>query len=155
MYELFTGNQTDYMRDLRVEWGEPVVVKKPKEIVSDLKVTRQWGVVVRRMTNGTGVLKVYLVQSKRYAYRLHFMRAVAPEWVLESLKELNPDMNIGFEADSESYEVEISEVIADDENKHDYTYNSDFIEEEDEVEIIGGSDHAQAVMQSIKSVEDA
>jgi hypothetical protein len=33
------------------------------------------------------------------------------------------------------------------------TYNSDFIE--DEVEIIGGSDCAQVVMQSIKSVEDA
>jgi hypothetical protein len=154
-YELFTGNQTDYMRDLRVEWGEPVVVKKPKEIVSDLKVTGQWGVVVRRMMNGTGVLKVYLVQSKRYAYRLHFMHAVAPEWVLESLKELNPDMSIGFKADSENYEVEISEVITEDENKHDDTYNSDFIEEVDEVEIIGGSDHAQVVMQSIKSVEDA
>ena len=143
------------MRDLRVEWGEPVVVKKPKEIVSDLKVTGQWGVVVRRMMNGTGVLKVYLVQSKRYAYRLHFMRAVAPEWVLESLKELNPDMNIRFKADSENYEEDISEVFVEDENKHDDTYNSDFIEEVDEVEIIGGSDHAQVVMQSIKSVEDA
>jgi hypothetical protein len=108
------------MRDLRVEWGEPVVVKKPKEAVSDLKVTEQWGVVVRHMMNGTGVLKVYLVQSKRYAYRLHFMRAVAPEWVLESLKELNSDMNIGFEADSENYDEEISEVIAEDDNKHDY-----------------------------------
>jgi hypothetical protein len=151
-YELFTGNQTDYMRDLRVEWGEPVV-KKPKEIVSYLKVTGQWGVVVRCMMKGTGVLKVYLVQSKRFAYRLHFMPAVAPEWVLESLKELNPDMSIGFEADSENYEVEISEVIAEDGNKHDYTYKS--AEEEVEVEIIGGSDHAQVVMQSVKSVEDA
>ena len=46
-------------------------------------------------------------------------------------------------------------MITEDGNKHNYTYKSDFIEEEDEVEIIGGSDHAQAVMQSIKSVEDA
>jgi hypothetical protein len=44
---------------------------------------------------------------------------VAPEWVLESLKELNPDMNIGFKADSENYEEEISEVFVEDENKHD------------------------------------
>jgi len=83
------------------------------------------------------------------------MHAVAPEWVLKSLKELHPDMNIGFEADLENYEEEISEVIIEDENKHDCTSNSDFIEEEEEVEIIGGSDHAQVVMQSIKSVEDA
>ena len=85
-HEIFTITETDFMRDFRVEWGEPVVVKKPKCIASNLKVTGQWGVVVRQIMNGTGVLKVYLVQSKKYAYRLHFMHAVAPEWVLESLK---------------------------------------------------------------------
>jgi hypothetical protein len=26
-YEIFTGKQVDYIRDFRVEWGEPVVVK--------------------------------------------------------------------------------------------------------------------------------
>jgi len=44
--EMFTNGQVDYMRDLRVEWGEPIVVKKPKGISSDLKVTGQWAVVV-------------------------------------------------------------------------------------------------------------
>jgi hypothetical protein len=46
-YDIFTRTETDFMRDFRVEWGEPVVVKKPKGIASDLKVTGQWGVVVR------------------------------------------------------------------------------------------------------------
>jgi hypothetical protein len=67
-FQLFTGKQIDLIRDFRVEWGELVVVKKPKGISSDLQVTGQWGVVVQRIMNGTGVLKVYLVQSKRYAY---------------------------------------------------------------------------------------
>jgi hypothetical protein len=85
-YELFTKNQIDYMRDFRVEWG--VVVKKPKGTLSDLNVTGQWEVAICRVMNSTGVLKVYLLQNKRYAYRLHFVWAMGPEWVLESLKNL-------------------------------------------------------------------
>ena len=110
-YGIFTRTETDFMRDFRVEWGEPVVVKKPKGIASDLKVTGQWGVVVRQIMNRAGVLKVYLIQSKKYAYRLHFMRAVAPEWVMESLNEMNSDMKIGFEEDSISEEQDISDVL--------------------------------------------
>jgi len=97
------------MRGFRVEWGEPVVVKKPKGILSDLKVTGQWGVVVQRIMNGTGTLKVYLVQSRRYAYRLYFMRAVAPEWVLENLKELNDDITIGSKEEDQIYNENTSE----------------------------------------------
>jgi hypothetical protein len=95
-YEIFTCTRIDYMRDFRVEWGEPVVMKKPKRISLDLGVTGHWSVVVRWIMNGTGVLKVYLVQTKRYAYRLHFTCAAAPEWVLETLKDLRADLNIGF-----------------------------------------------------------
>lgn len=62
-YEMFSNNQPDYMRDFRVEWGEPVVDKKPKGISSELKVTGQWAIVVRRIMNGSGVLKVYLIQK--------------------------------------------------------------------------------------------
>ncbi len=36
--------------------GEPIVVKKPKGITSDLKVTGQWGVALRQVMNRTGVL---------------------------------------------------------------------------------------------------
>lgn len=60
-YETFTSKSPDYTRDLRVEWGEPIVIKKPKGISSDLAVTGQWAVIIRRIMNGTGVLKVYLV----------------------------------------------------------------------------------------------
>jgi hypothetical protein len=63
-FKIFTDAQVDYMRDFQVEWGEPVVVKKPKGISSDVTVTGQWGVVVQRIMNGTGALKVYLVQSR-------------------------------------------------------------------------------------------
>ncbi len=50
--------------------------------------------------NGTGVLKVYLVQSKKYAYRLHFKRAKAPEWVLEDLQNLKASA-IGLESEED------------------------------------------------------
>ena len=68
-YELFTGMKLDVMRDLRVAWGEVVVVKKPKGISSDLRVTGQWAVVVFSYFNRSGVIKVYLVESGKYAHR--------------------------------------------------------------------------------------
>ena len=45
----------DYMRDFRCRWGEPVIVEKPKGIASDLRVTGEWAMVVRRLMNHTGV----------------------------------------------------------------------------------------------------
>jgi hypothetical protein len=96
-YELFTGKSIDYLRDMRVDWGEPVIVERPRGIASDLTVTGQWAVVVRRIMNGTGVLKVYLIQQKKYAYRLKFQRARAPQWVMEALSSISKDTNIGFE----------------------------------------------------------
>ncbi len=108
-YELVVGKRIDLMRDFRVEWGETIVVKKPKVLSSDLRVTGQWAVVVRRVMNVTGVLKVYLIQTKKYAYRLKFVRATAPEWVLEALKNIGADANIGFEAENIPEEEEILE----------------------------------------------
>ena len=97
-YELFTGKQVDYMRDFRTEWGEPIITKKPRGIASDLTVTGEWAVVVRRIMNGSGVLKVYLINSRKYAYRLQFQRAVAPTWVLDALEQVsNRNASIGFE----------------------------------------------------------
>jgi hypothetical protein len=96
-YELFTGKSIDYLRDMRVDWGEPIIVERPRGIASDLTVTGQWAVVVRRIMNGTGVLKVYLIQQKKYAYRLKFQRARAPQWVMEALNSISKETNIGFE----------------------------------------------------------
>ena len=97
-YELFTGKKVDYLRDFRAEWGETIIAKKPKGIASDLNVTGEWAVVVRRIMNGTGVLKVYLINSRKYAYRLQFQRAIAPKWVLDALEQVsNRNTSIGFE----------------------------------------------------------
>ena len=81
-YELFTGETIDYERGFRCRWGDLVIVKKPKGISSDLGVTGEWAMVVRRSMNRTGVLKVYLIGTRRYAYRLHFKRAKVPDWVI-------------------------------------------------------------------------
>jgi len=152
-YELFTNRKTDHKRDFRVEWGEPVVVKKPKGITSDLNVTGQWGVVVRRVMNGTGVLKVYLVQSKKYAYRLHFTRAAAPEWVLEDLKNLNPDMSIGFEEEDHVVNEDLREPNEDDQADAPKHYIDEDID--DEVQFLGNKTQERVIMHSIKSAEDA
>jgi hypothetical protein len=39
-----------------------------------MTVTGEWAVVVRRIMNGSGVLKVYLItgNSRQHAYRLQF-----------------------------------------------------------------------------------
>jgi hypothetical protein len=96
-YELFTGKEIDWLRDFRADWGEIIVVKRPRGIASDLTVTGEMAVVVRRcMSPGSGVLKFYLVTSKKFAYRLKFRRVVAPEWVLIALEAIG-DGQIGFE----------------------------------------------------------
>ncbi len=41
-----------------------MVVKRPKGISSNLGTTGQWAVVVQRFMNGTGVIKVYLIQAR-------------------------------------------------------------------------------------------
>ena len=99
-YELFTGDKIDFTRDFRCRWGELVIVKKPKGISSDLKVTGEWAMIVRRFMNHSGVLKVYLVASRRFAYRLKFKRATVPEWVIIAMNSIG-DRSIGFEEEPE------------------------------------------------------
>jgi hypothetical protein len=94
--EEFTGKKPDWIRDFRADWGEPVIVKKPKGIASNLKVVGEWAIVVRRVMSGSGVLKVYLVQSKKYAWRLKFRRATPPDWVIGALNSISINSNIGF-----------------------------------------------------------
>ena len=92
-YELFTGERIDYERDFRCRWGELVIVKKPKGISSNLNVTGEWAMVVRRFMSKTGVLKAFLVGTKKYAYRLSFRSAKLPDWVITAIGE----KSIGFE----------------------------------------------------------
>ena len=58
--------------------------------------------------NGSGVLKVYLVESKKYAHRLKFQRAKPPAWVVDSLNSIQPDAAIGFEEEDYITEVDVS-----------------------------------------------
>ena len=95
-YEMFSGDVIDYERDFRCRWGELVIVKKPKGISSDLRVTGEWAMVVRRLMNHTGVIKVYLIGTRKYAYRLKFKRATVPEWVIIAMNSIG-DKSIGFE----------------------------------------------------------
>lgn len=110
------------------------------------------------MKNGTGVIKVYLVPSKKYAYRLRFACARAPEWVLEALKEINPEATIGFEDGSTTEDVQLHQVIEDIENQQ-YSIAEDEKNElkdlDDEVHFIGDNERQTVVMQSIKSVEES
>jgi hypothetical protein len=95
---------------------------------------------MRHVVNSTGVLKVYLVQMKNYVYRLHFMHAVAPEWVLESLKDLNLDIGIGFEEESQNYGNRLPKIIIEEQSKQ-LDAPDDFNGEEDnEIEVLGGPD---------------
>ena len=66
-YEIFSGEVIDYERDFRCRWGELVIVKTPKGISSDLRVTGEWAMVVRRFMNHTEVIKVYLIGTRKYA----------------------------------------------------------------------------------------
>ena len=56
--------------------------------------------VVRRSMNHTVVLKVYLIGTRCYAYRLKFVRAMVPEWVITAMNSIG-DRTIGFEDDND------------------------------------------------------
>jgi hypothetical protein len=150
-YELFSEKSVDVMRDFRADWGELIVVKKPKGISSDLGVTGQWAVVIRHIMNHTGVLKVYLIQSKKYAYHLHFARALAPEWVLEALNLITVDMSIGFgDGAKEDLQGMIKDHHKMDVNDYDLKYDAIDIDDDDVT--IMGTDRVDVIMKSIESI---
>ena len=62
--------------------------------------------VVRRLMNLSGVIKVYLIGSKKYAYRLKFKRAMIPEWVVTAMHSISDGAVIGFE-DNPEEEIEM------------------------------------------------
>ena len=59
-----------------------------KGISTDLHVTGEWAMVVRRFMNKSGVLKVFLIGSRKYAYRLSFRRAKVPDWVFTAMNSI-------------------------------------------------------------------
>ena len=104
-WEIFTGRGIDYLRDFRVAWGEPVIVKRPKRVSADLRYAGEWAIVIRPIMNGTGVVKVFLLSSKRYAYRLNLKKVEGlPDWAIDILNSLSSNSVIGFEDEEENPE---------------------------------------------------
>ena len=97
--ELFTGRTLDGVRDLRgLHWGQPVLAKRPNvEGASDLREKAQWVVPVRCYRDGSGLVKVYVVETKKYAHRFKFAHAKPPARIMQLLSQISPSEQIGFE----------------------------------------------------------
>jgi hypothetical protein len=74
--------------------------------------------------------------------------------VLEALKNISADANIGFETENIAEEEEILGKIADAENEMSNQMDPELsmVEDDEEVQIIGGNERETVVMQSIKSI---
>ncbi len=124
--ELITGKPPDRLRGLRgLPWGSIILTKPPKrsEAANINEPKAEYSVVVRRAWDRSGVLKVYQIQSGKYAYRLQAKKvATVPEWVLTKLQGINQNAVIGYEDDdgselakglSPNSNEEIDELLAD------------------------------------------
>ena len=98
-YEEFTGNKVDFIRDFRVAWRGPVIVKSPKGMASDLKTRGDWAVVVARVMNGTGVVLVYILRTGKVAARLNLKRARCPRWFIDHMNSISDVKHSGLEGD--------------------------------------------------------
>lgn len=98
---------------------------------------------------------MYLVQSKKYAYRLHFVRALAPEWVLEALNLITSEATIGFE---DGAEEDLEGIVHKPYNKAtsaEYNLFDDAIDSnDDDDDINGGAEKVDLITKSIKSIEE-
>ncbi len=99
---------------------------------------------------------MYLVQSKKYAYRFHFVQALAPEWVLEALNLITSEATIGFEDGAED---DLEGIVHKPYNKAtsaDYNLLDDAIDsnDDDDDDINGGAEKVDLITKSIKSIEE-
>jgi len=91
-FQMFFGvaSGLDVRRDLRAPIGEVVLFKTPKRGVatniSDMR--SEWGIVISRSFNGTGVIEAYLIESKSYGHRLKFERGAVPSYIMQLLRDL-------------------------------------------------------------------
>jgi len=77
--ELFFGRKClDVRRDLRVAMGEILLFKRPKRGVSSPmgEYKAEWGIVIGRAFNASGVVEVYLLETGAAAHRFKFVRNV-------------------------------------------------------------------------------
>ena len=55
---------------------------------SPLNVTGEWAMVIRRFMIKTSVLKVFLIGTRKDAYRLSFRKAKVPDWVITAMNSI-------------------------------------------------------------------
>jgi hypothetical protein len=84
------SNGIDVRRDLRASIGEVVLYKSPKRgVASEISVMRsEWGIVISRSFNGTGVLVGYFFESKSYGFRFKFERMAVPAYAMHIARGL-------------------------------------------------------------------
>ncbi|MEI7747149.1 MAG: hypothetical protein WCJ28_06390, partial [Actinomycetota bacterium] len=85
----FFGPQVklDPRRDLRAAIGEVLLFKAPKRgVTSDISTSKaDWGIVIGRAFNGSGVLEVYCFEHKSYRHCFKFERDVVPAYAMALL----------------------------------------------------------------------
>lgn len=128
----FCGYELDYFRDIRVAWGDIVVIKKRKDLASNLSEVAGWGVIVRRWMNGTGLFLAWMVSTKRYRHGFKFGRAKVPNRIIDEINEINPEDSFGFEdddSDAPSFVFDIGEQGVPLSQVDSISYDSDIDEE--------------------------
>ena len=110
--------------------------------------------VVRRFMNTTGVLKVFLIGSRKYAYRLNFQRVKVPEWVITAMSSIGEKV-VRFEDQAEEtidpvIEIESGPILEDRIGAHEH------VEDDygDVPELVGG-DEVDEVNGAIRVIEEA
>jgi hypothetical protein len=79
----------DAARDLRCELGEPIYVEAPKAgVYTGSEPRMELGIFVGSEMNGTGVICVYLLATRRMVHRLQFERCELSKWDQSALAML-------------------------------------------------------------------
>ena len=107
----------DVLRALRAAIGEILLFKRPKNGVSSPigEPKAEWGIVVSRSYNGSGVLEAYLIESRSYGHRYKFARMIVPGFIMDLVRGLTevgmpPDRDILPSAPLEPSEVPLTSI---------------------------------------------
>lgn len=81
----------DIRRDLRVAIGEIILCCSPKQLSSSIGYPKaEWGVVVSRSFNRSGVFEVHLLEKNTRVFRFKFVRAVTiPIHIMEMARKMH------------------------------------------------------------------
>ena len=101
-HQLFYKRPPDYVRDFRVELGEIILVHRPKRGISrGMEPKAEWAFVIDRLMDGSGVIQVVIVVTKKTAFRIKFARAKVPDDVKAQVKSITHAFDIILPEDDE------------------------------------------------------